>query len=116
MGELETAERQEALFPLLKPWNGLSGSRAKFFENELARELAPRHTLYGRNCTAIAITGESDDVLFMLDGGAFAQVHLTYTRNPPERPGFPRHTMFDTLADWMIGVMIQDHVDYFGLW
>jgi hypothetical protein len=26
-------------------------------------------------------------------------VHLTYTRNPPERPGFPTHYRFETLAD-----------------
>ena len=89
---------------------------ATFFEDELARELAPHHALYTRRCTAVAQTGASDDVLFRLDNGTFAQVHLTFTQNPPERPGWPGYDVFKTLADWMIERMLPDHTDHFALW
>ena len=116
MSETGDTKRQDPCILFLKPWSQLSGSRAKFFEEELQRELAPHHALYERPCRAIAITGASDDVLFRLDDDTFAQVHLTFTRNPPERPGWPGRKMFGTLADWMIEVMIEDHVERFGLW
>jgi hypothetical protein len=118
-GEMFNAEGHEPGNPFmlfLEPWNRLSGERASFFEKELARELAPHHVLYGMKCAAVAITGESDDVLFRLDDGRFSQVHLTYTRNAPERPGYPNHRVFETLGDWMIDVMVEEHIDHFGLW
>ncbi len=111
-----TQERGTDLF-FLVPWYPLSGTRAEYFEEELAREVAPHHPLHGRLFIAVGITGASDDVLFRLDDGTFAQVHLTYTRNPPE--GFPnvrRTRLYKTLADWMLAVMLADHVDHFGLW
>ena len=101
----------------LTPWEPVTGERARYLEEELARELAPHHALCGRRIRAVAITVESDDVLFQFDhGGAMVQVHLTYTKDPPEMPGLPRHQMFDHLADWMIEKMIADHVDRLGLW
>jgi hypothetical protein len=101
----------------LTPWFALSGDRAKFFETELARELAPHHALYTKRRTAVAITGASDDVLYRLDDGKYAQVHLTHTRTAPETvPGVPPTGIFETLADWMIDKMLPDHVEHFGLW
>lgn len=101
----------------LTPWEVVRGDRAAYFEHELARELGPDHPIYGRRLQAIAITCERDDVLFQLDDGSIAQVHLTYTPHPPETfPGCPRHREYSSLADWMIEVMVPDHVDYFGLW
>ena len=110
-----TQERGTDLF-FLVPWNPLSDRRTKYFEEELAREVAPHHPLHGRLFVAVGITGASDDVL-RLDDGTFAQVHLTYPPNPPEAfPGLPRTCIFETLADWMLAVMLPDHVDHFGLW
>jgi hypothetical protein len=56
-------------------------------------------------------------VLFRSDDGTVAQVHLTYTPNPPETfPGCPGCRVYASLGDWMIEVMLPDHVDHFGLW
>jgi hypothetical protein len=105
---------RQSLF--LIPWYALSDDRAAFFEEELARELAPHHSLHNRHFTAEAKTGASDDVLYRLDDGTFAQVHLKFTKEPRERPPLPRHHAFETLADWMIERMLPDHIEYFGLW
>jgi hypothetical protein len=103
--------------PFLRPWRPLFGDRARFFEQELARELGPDHPLHDRPFVAVAIAGESDDLFFRLDDGTFAQVHLTYTRSPPETvTALPRTQIFETLADWMLAAMVPDHVDHFGLW
>jgi hypothetical protein len=99
----------------LEPWFQLSAESATFFEEELTREVAPSHPLYGRKCTAIAKTGASDDVLFSLEDGTFAQVHLTHAQYP-ERRGWPRHRTFDSIASWMVAIMIEDHIDHAGLW
>jgi hypothetical protein len=103
------------LFVLI-PRESISGERALYFEQELAQELGPHHALFGRTTRAVAITRESDDVLFEFADGTFAQVHLTYTRNPPEMAaGCPGHRAFETLADWMIERMIPEHIDRLGL-
>jgi len=65
----------------------------------------------------VGVTVESDDWLFELDDGTFAQVHLTYTQAPSEtNPDCPRTRIFETLYDWMLDTMLPDHVDHFGLW
>jgi hypothetical protein len=113
---LKADSMSERVMFFLKPWKPLSHDGAKYFEAELARELAPHHPLHGHQCNAIAITVKCDDVLYRVDDGTFAQVQLTYTRNPPERPGWPGHDVFDTLADWMLDKMLRDHVEHFDLW
>ena len=82
----------------IKPWKPLSASGSKFFQEGLVRELGQNHPLCGRRVSALAVTVESDDFLFRLDDdGTYAQVHLTFTPNPPETslqcPGF------DSLSD-----------------
>jgi hypothetical protein len=100
----------------LKPWESISNERAQYFEDELTRELAPDHALYGQERRAVGKTGASDDVLYRLHGGTFAQVHLTFVREAPERSGWPMHYPFETLADWMIAKMLPDHIEHFALW
>ncbi|HYL74548.1 MAG TPA: hypothetical protein VEU96_10105 [Bryobacteraceae bacterium] len=99
----------------LKPWEPLYGDRAKYFEQELARELPEHHPLCSKRYTALAKTEVSDDILYCLDDGTYAQVHLTFTKGPPERPGWPGHQAFEALADWMVGRMLADHTRKFGL-
>lgn len=101
----------------LKPWVGLpAGSKsAKFFEDELIRELASSHSLYGHRVYAVAKNSTRDDVLFRLEDGTFGEVHLTFTKTPPEAIGWPRSRMFESLADWMIRSMLPEHSEHFGL-
>lgn len=110
-------DSQRPQFLLFTPWASISVERALSFEQELARELGPEHPLCGQRLEAIAVTCERDDVLFRSDDGAVAQVHLTYTANPPEvSPACPWHRVYSSLAEWMMDVMLADHVDHFGLW
>jgi hypothetical protein len=112
VNEMGKVEQHGPFGLFLVPWKRLSAKSAAYFEGEIRRELGKGHPLYGRNCRAVSVTVESDDVLFYLDDTTVAQVHLTFTPNPPERPGWPRFKMFGSLGDWMIQVMIEDHVDH----
>jgi len=104
-----------APFLFFRPWRRPFGNPMGA-ETELRRELGPQHILYGRSFRAVGVTGESDDWLFELDDGTFAQVHLTWTRKPPEtNANCPRTRIFGTLDEWVIAVMLPDHVDRFGL-
>lgn len=98
-----------------KPWRPPSIDTGAA-DAELRQEIGPMHVLHGRSFRAVGVTVESDDWLFELDDGTFAQAHLTYTPNPPETaPDFPRTRLFETLAGWMLAVMLPDHVDRFEL-
>jgi hypothetical protein len=101
----------------LKPWVALAADSrfAKFFEDEFVRELAPCHSLYGRRICTVAKNSTCDDVLFRLEDGTFIEVHLTFTKTPPEGSDCPRYRRFENLADWMIGSMVPQHVEHFGL-
>ena len=118
-GETEgTGEMKHPASPILflRPWKALSANSGAA-DAELRREIGPNHILYGRSVRAVGVTVESDDWLFELDDGTFAQVHLTYTQTPPEAlADLPRARIFETLADWMLDTMLPDHVDHFGLW
>jgi hypothetical protein len=106
----------ESSIPFLWPWKALSANTGAS-DAELRQEIGKEHVLYGRGFRAVGVTVESDDWLFELDDGTFAQVHLTYTHNPPEAsPNYPRTSLYETLADWMLAVMVPDHVDRFALW
>jgi hypothetical protein len=105
---------QSELIFLLKPWKVLSAGSAKFFEQELLRELEPHHPLYKLPLRAVAITVESDDVLYRLDDERFVQVHLTY--KPHEQPGWPAFRVFETITEWMTAIMLPEHINRFDLY
>jgi len=114
-GSVETNHPATSILFLI-PWKTLSVNNGAA-DAELHREIGPNHVLYGRSPRAVGVTVESDDWLFELDDGTFAQVHLTYTQTPPETlADLPRTRIFETLADWMLDTMMPDHVDHFGLW
>ncbi len=79
----------EPLVLFLRPWVQIPGKFTQFFEQELAKELPPHHDLCRKMRAAVAITVESDDVLFELDDGQYAQVHLTYTTSSQSMSDFP---------------------------
>jgi hypothetical protein len=114
-GEMNEHSARAEFFLLLRPWEPLSDERARFFEREPARE-PPDHALQNRRLMAVAKTGASDDVLFKIEDGTFVQVHLTFIKTPPERPGWPGFKTYETLFDWVTHRMLPDHVDFFALW
>lgn len=71
---------------------------ARGLERELAREMPRGHILLGRGVRAIARCGASDDVLYRLDDGTLAQVHLTW--NVERNPLWPGTSIYPDLAVW----------------
>lgn len=89
-------------------WHAVEDLGPRFaatFGEVLQREVAPGHLLYGVPVQAIGKCDASDDVLFrVLDGsGRVAEVHLTWTRSPPERPPWPSAALFDSFETWAAG-------------
>ena len=98
----------------LDPWHAvgdLGPDFAAMFEEVLRREVGRGHPLYGVPAEAIGKRDGTDDVLFrLLDGsGRVAEVHLTWTRNPPERPPWPGTAIFASFDEWAEESMRPDH-------
>lgn len=69
-------------------------------ERELQKELGPKHVLRNRPAKLIARREGYDDVLYELDGGQVAQVHLTWARRPEPDATWPWCKIFSDFAEW----------------
>lgn len=93
---------EDYVFP--EPWRDLRGrdvedaSKRSKLEAELLREVADEHALARVKPTAVARCVHCDDALFALGDGRFAAVHLSYPKEAPDRPPWPRTKLFDTWA------------------
>ena len=83
-----------------EPWSALESDGADLVA-ELKRELSPQHALFGRDAVAIARRKDCDDVLFRLDNGSVAIVHLTWSGKQDQYPKFPWTTIHKTIDDAM---------------
>jgi hypothetical protein len=80
----------------LKPWALPVPSERDAFEAELRRELHTSHSLHARDARAFLRRVDRDDVLFVVSRPVeLAVVHLTYTKQPPDRPPWPRAETYD---------------------
>jgi len=86
-GEMEFAE----------PWH-VDGDPA--LVDELRREVASGHVLFGMPVSAVARRRDRDDVLYALEDGSgrVAVVHLTWSAEVD--PAWPATELFDGLASW----------------
>jgi hypothetical protein len=100
----------------LVPWYSIQDDPAQIaaMEQQLRRELGPGHHLYGLPVQAVGRRQGCDDVLFTLVDGTsrVAVVHLTWTRNPPERPPWPETSLYSTFSEWVTDCMRPDHEDF----
>lgn len=88
-----------AAYPWDAEWDGIDDpADADALARELAREVCGDHVLFGRQVTAIGRRRKRDDVLFRLDDGTFAQVHLTW--NVERSPLWPSTEFFPDFAAW----------------
>jgi len=95
-------------FSFLEPWRALSDEQADALLRELQIELSPGHSLHGSQLAAIARSRLADDVLFRLQDGRVAEVHLTWRRSLECLP-WPKHRMYKSLEEWAQQVMVPDH-------
>jgi hypothetical protein len=98
----------------LEPWYSISSDlvQAAGLEGELYRELSAGHPLFGLPARAIGRRDDCDDVLYCLEDGRAALVHLTWISEPPDRPPWPHTTFFPSLATWAMEGMRADHDDF----
>lgn len=82
---------------------------AAALEAQLRRELSPRHLLAAETVRAIARRQDMDTVLFALDGGRVAEVHLTWSRCTETDPRWPGCAIFASLGDWQRRSMAPLH-------
>jgi len=66
-----------------------------YFLKELTNELTENHLLYNRVTKAIMRRFSQDDVLYLLEDGTFAIVHLTYSKNNLQ--GWSKYKEFATV-------------------
>lgn len=85
----------------LAPWGGLDDEKiAAALAEQLAREIAPGHVLEGKTVHCIARRDDTDDVLFAIDDGRFAEVHLTWRQSRETDPHWPSTAIFASLDEW----------------
>ena len=67
---------------------------------ELHREIAKGHVLFGRPVRTIGRRSMTDDILYeLVDTGELAAVHLTWA-DKKERPPYPWTEIFATFEEW----------------
>lgn len=75
------------------PWYWSNGK----LEKQLAREINEGHVLFNHVVKEIARKQDNDDVLFKLDDGKYAVVHLTWTSEKLSLDHFPTTKIY---KDW----------------
>lgn len=99
----------------LPPWIELArADDRRFFEDELYREIGPHHVLANRLAIAVGRVDGADDVLYMLDGGDVAEVHLTFAATRESEPAWPRAVVFPGVEAWIEARMIPSHRRWSG--
>jgi hypothetical protein len=74
-----------------EPWFRPDEQLATALVREARAEIGSDHELAGRELTAVVKCGSCDEVIFNVDDGTFALVHLTWARHP-EPPPWPDTT------------------------
>jgi hypothetical protein len=97
-------------FCWLAPWQA-SGEFSESLENELAREVAPSHSLYRVARRAIGRRNDCDDVLFALADETIplAVVHLTWAGRTEVDPTFPSLQIYNSWQDWVDNRLLPDY-------
>jgi hypothetical protein len=94
----------------LDPWYAVAhGATCAGLEQQLRREIAPRHILAGKDVRLIARRTDTDDVLFALRDGRVAEVHLTWKGSREPDPRWPATAIYASLTDWMQEEMMPLH-------
>lgn len=83
---------------LIEPWVAVDESGP--FETQLRREHGPGHRLEGLVVRAIARRLDTDDVLFRIEDGRVAEVHLTWRQTRETDAVWPHSRIFASFGEW----------------
>ncbi|WP_235822096.1 hypothetical protein [Gottfriedia luciferensis] len=63
------------------PWWFIPKKMSEFLNEELTKELSPKHILYGKEAIAVARREDNDDAVYWINElNKYALVHLTYSK------------------------------------
>ena len=97
----------------LEPWSPIDDEkRHRELEAELAREIGVDHVLHGIPATAIGQRADQDDVLFLLEDGRVAEVHLTWRGSTEIDEIWPRTMIYASREVWAELSMKRHHDDF----
>ena len=104
---------QPSSFEWLIPWHPVgSEDERRGLLDELQRELPPGHALAGIRVTPIGRRQDCDDVLFSLEDGRVAVVHLTWSRKTEPAAEYPWTVVFDSLDRFVEDAMKPQHHEW----
>ncbi len=96
----------------LNPWQPIESADVReALVAELQRELPGGHVLFGAQAKPIARREDCDDVLFELDDGRVADVHLMFSRMTAPSTDLPSTRLFDSLERFIEDEMKPEHRD-----
>ncbi len=94
----------------LEPWAPIERPAERIaFETELQREIGATHKLFGLSVVALARRQDEDDVLFEIDDGRFAEVHLTWRKDREPDARWPHTTIYESASAWIKTRMQPQH-------
>lgn len=105
---------QHPAFDWLDPWGPVTDRDTRAgLERQLRVEVSERHVLFGADARLVARRDDTDDVLFALSDGRWAEVHLTWRRSVEPDPRWPATALFASLDDWAERSMRPLHAELF---
>jgi hypothetical protein len=85
-----------------KPWAPIEhASERSLLEIELKRELGELHSLYGLPAVALARRHDRDNVLFEINDGRVAEIHLTWRKSRESDPRWPTTRIYESISTWI---------------
>ncbi len=93
--------------PLPEPWYWTDHDLTK----QLQVELSDDHLLKSRQVKTQARRQDNDDVLFELEDGSFAIVHLTWQQKAHDSPAWPRTDLYDSWEK-VLAIILGDAEDF----
>jgi hypothetical protein len=95
----------------IDPWEQIENGGPDLV-TELQKELPLQHVLYGLKVSAIAHRIDCDDVLFQVDDGSFAIVHLTWSGKQDKNVKFPWTIKYSDIDEFIKKALIPDAKEY----
>jgi hypothetical protein len=94
----------------LEPWTPIERAEERIaLEAELRLELGAAHPLSSLPTVALARRHDRDDVLFEIDQGRVAEVHLTWRRSREPDPRWPETIIYECATAWVDERMRPHH-------
>jgi hypothetical protein len=97
----------------LAPWAPIERAEERgALEAELRLELCAAHPLSRLSAVALARRRDRDDVLYEIDQGRVAEVHLTWRQGREPDARWPETTIYESASTWAEHRMRPHHEEF----